>query len=52
MCALGVRVCVCVNGCEKGDHFIHCRQVVSKSNLYTVGKLFVRVTYTLLANCF
>ena len=32
------RGCV-LNGCEKGDHFIH------------VGKLFLRVTYTLLANC-
>ena len=41
MCALGVREGVCVNGCEKEDHFIHCQQVVSESNLYTVGKLFV-----------
>ena len=24
--------CVCVNGSEKEDHFVHCRQVVSKSN--------------------
>ena len=51
MCALGVKEGVCVNGCEKGDHFIHCRQVVSKSNLYTVGKLFLRITYTLSASC-
>ena len=35
---------MCVKGCRKGDHFIHCRQVVSKTNLYTVGKLFLRVT--------
>ena len=52
MCALGVREGVCVNGYEKGDHFICCRQVVSKSNLYTVSKLFLRVTCTLLASCF
>ena len=52
MCTLGVREGVCVGGCEKGDYFIHCQQVVSKSNLYTVGKLFLRMTYTLLASCF
>ena len=28
----GVREGVCLNRCEKGDHFMHCRQVVSKSN--------------------
>ena len=52
VCIGSERGCVCVNGCEKGDHFIHCRQVVSKSNLYTVGKWFLRVTFTLLASCF
>ena len=52
MCALGVREGVCVNGYEKGDHFICCWQVVSESNLYTVGKLLLRVTYTLSASCF
>ena len=31
---------------------IHCRQVVSESNLYTVGKLFLKVSYTLSASCF
>ena len=25
---------MCVNGYEKGNHFICCRQVVSESNLY------------------
>ena len=40
--------CVCVNGWEKEDHFIHCQQVVSKGNLYTVGKLFLRVTINIL----
>ena len=40
MCALGVREGVCVNGCEKGGHFIHCRQVGSKSDFsaYIVSK--------------
>ena len=52
MCALGVREGVSVNECKKGGHFIHCRQVVSESDLYTVGKLFLRVTYTLSASCF
>ena len=32
VCIWSERGRVCVSKCEKGGHFIHCRQVVSKSN--------------------